>query len=72
MPFLDTYIVVSPLDITFGEVFGSLEVADDIGNKRKGIAVLDSELVELTIVLYKAEFPIFLFNKKYRRSEGRF
>lgn len=65
-------VVVAPVNVAFGEVFGSLEVADDIGNKRKGVTVLDSELVELEIVLYKAEFPVFLFNKKYQRSKGRF
>ena len=72
MTWLYPNIVVTPADVTFGEVFGSLEATDDICNKGEGVTVLDSELVELAIVLYKVELPIFLLNKEYWGHKRRF
>ena len=53
MSFFYPNIVVTPANVAFGEVLGTLQAANDVGNEREGVAIFDGELVEFTIVLYK-------------------
>ena len=39
---LDAYIIEAPVDIEFCEVFSSLELRDEFGDKRERISILDS------------------------------
>ena len=57
---LDSHVVVSPLDIQFGEVlcFGSGHHIEDVGNQGQGVGIIYSHCIELTVVLDEAEASI--------------
>ena len=67
---LNTYVIETPSDIKFCEVPGSAELGDELGDKRKGVPVLDSYGVQHTIVLDQLEQTIFLFNEEHRGRYG--
>src|SRR5882672_10250927 len=48
---LDSHIVVSPLDVQFGEVlfFGPRHCIEDVGDQRQGVGVLYSQHIELMV-----------------------
>ena len=48
---LDAYIIEAPADIEFCEVFSSVELRDEFGDKGERISVLDSHGVQRIIVL---------------------
>ncbi len=52
--FLDVYIVVPPADIELGEVLGSAEFVDELGDQGEQVAILDHHLVQLSVVLHWA------------------
>jgi hypothetical protein len=64
LPFLDTDVVVSPTNVELGEVLGALESVDDIRDEGERVPVLDCDLVELPIVLHKAELAVLLLDKE--------
>jgi hypothetical protein len=70
--FLDSDIVVTPMDIELGEVACASKTIDKVRNEWKRIDILDSLCIECAIVLDKLESSILLFNKEYRCCHGRF
>jgi hypothetical protein len=70
--FLDTDIVVPPVDIKLGEVACASETIDKVGNERKRIDILDSLCIECAIVLDKSERSILLLNKEHWCCHGGF
>ena len=64
---LDSDIVVSPLDVKFGEDFCPLEFINEVGNEWKGVCITDCVFVNIAVILTRAEVTILLFSKE----EGR-
>jgi len=48
---LDAYIIEVPADIEFCEVFSSMELRDEFGDKGERISVLDGHGIQCAIVL---------------------
>lgn len=57
-------IVVPPLYVKLGKDFGILQFIDEVGDEGKGIGVADGMFIQVLIVLTRAKFFIFLFNKE--------
>src|SRR6266436_3904386 len=68
--FLDTDIVVPPLDIQLGEVSCASETIDKVRNERKRIDILDSLCIECPIVLDKSERSSFFLMKNTGAAMG--
>jgi len=68
-PMMNTNVVIPPSNVKLGEDSGIFEFVDDVGDKRERVLVLDRERVQLTVVLHRTEFTIFLLNKE--RKEKR-
>ena len=64
MSILDVDIVIFPLNIKLGEVFCVLEFVDEVRDERKRIAILDSVLIQIVIILARMEFSVLLFDKE--------
>ena len=64
---LNSDIVVSPLNVKFGEDFCPLEFINEVGNEWKGVCIMDCVFVNIAVILTRAEVTILLFNKE----EGR-
>src|SRR5258707_5641564 len=52
---LDLHVVEPPVEVKYGEERSTLEAGQDIKAKGEGVGVLDCDLVQLPIVLYKAK-----------------
>ena len=59
-------IIKTPTDIQFSKVLGPLELIDELGNKREGVLVFYCDVVKSSVVLYKSEGTIFLFDEEDR------
>ena len=59
-----TDVVVTPTNIKLGEVSGIFELILEVGDEGKGVCVMSGMLVEVAVVLARAEFAILLFDKK--------
>ena len=68
---LHPHIVVPPPNVQLGEAPGILDPVDRFLDEGKGIAVLDSVLIELPIVLYRSQGSIPFENKKEWRCHWR-
>ena len=64
MSVLDSDIVVSPLDVKFGEDFHSLEFVDEVRNEWKGICITDCVFIDIAVILARTKATIFLFNEE--------
>jgi hypothetical protein len=62
--FLNADIVISPLDIEFGEDPSVFYLCDKFWNEWQQISVFDSVVIELAIIYHWSKFPIFLFDKE--------
>ena len=69
--FLDPHIVVPPPNVQLGEVPGILDPVDEFLDEGEGVAVLDSVLIELPIVLYWSQGSIPFENEKEWRRHWR-
>ena len=63
---LDSYIVVSPVNVKLGEDFGISQLIYEVGDEGKGVGIANSVFVDVMIVLARAESSVFLFNEKER------
>ena len=70
--FLDTDIVVLPVDIKLDEVACTSEMVNKVRNEWKWIDILDSLWIECPIVLDKSERSILLLNEEYWCCNGGF
>src|SRR5258707_10627295 len=52
---LDLHIVEPPVEVEYGEELGTMEVGQDIRDEGEGVGVLDCDLIQLLIVLYKVK-----------------
>jgi len=59
----DTEKVVGTTEVEFGEDFGATETVEGFRDERKGIAVLDGDAVEATVVDTETERTILLFDE---------
>ena len=62
--FLDADIVVSPVNIKFGEPLFTRDTMDEFGYKWERISIRDGPIVQFAVVLYWLQFPIFLFDEE--------
>jgi hypothetical protein len=62
--FLDADVVVAPLDVQFREVPHAAKLVNEIVNKRKGVSVLDSDLIQSAVVLNESEAAILFLDEK--------
>jgi hypothetical protein len=60
----DTYVVVSLTDVELGKYGCAAEIADEVSNKREGVLISDRPRIDLPVVLYQSQFPIFLFDEE--------
>src|SRR5258705_12413060 len=51
IPFLDSNVIVPPMDIELTEDLCVFKFVRDIGNEWKGVLVLDREIIKLAVVL---------------------
>ena len=62
----DADVVVSPVNVEFGEVASVFQLVHEVGDKGKGVGVTGGVFVEVMVVLAGAEFSILLFDKEER------
>src|SRR5260221_14167323 len=65
---LDLHIVEPPAEVKYGEELSTTEAGQDIGDKGEGVGVLDCDLIQLPIVLYKVKQTILLLDEEHRGS----
>ena len=70
MAVFDSYIVVSPPNIKFGEDLSVSQLVYEVGNEGKGVGVADGVFVDIAIVLAWAESSVFLFDEEEGRGLG--
>ena len=61
---LDMDIVISPVDVKFGENHCSLEFIHKVRDEWEGVCITDCVFVDIVIILTRTETTVFLFNKK--------
>ena len=59
----DADIVVSPTNIEFGEVVSIFQLVHKVGDERKGVGIMSGVFIEISVVLARTKFAIFLFDK---------
>ena len=57
---LDPDVIITPANVHLREITGSLELVHQVANKGKGIGVLDSMLVEISVILAGAKITVLL------------
>ena len=67
---LDSYVVVSPPDVEFGEDLGISQLVHKIRDEGEWIGIADGVFVDIAVVLTWAESAVLLFNKEERRGLG--
>ena len=60
---LDSHVVVSPMNVEFGEDFGISQFVDEIRDEGKGVGVTDGMFVDISVVLARAKSSVLLFNE---------
>jgi len=67
---LDTYVIETPSDVKLGEVLGSAELGDELGDEGERVPILDGYSVQRVIVLDQPEQAILLFNEEHWGCDG--
>ena len=62
---LDSNVVIASSYIELREDTGSFQLIDDVSCKWKGVAILDCDLVKLSVVLYKMKVSVLLLHKEH-------
>ena len=70
MTIFDVDIVVPPSNIKLSEVVSIFQLVHEVGDEGKGIGILGGVFIEVSVVLTRAEFSIFLFDKEERGRLG--
>src|SRR5258708_6889979 len=65
---LDLHIVEPPAEVKYSEELATTEAGQDIRDEGEGVGVLDHDLIQLPIVLYKAKQTILLLDEEHRGS----
>ena len=66
MSVFDSDIVVFPADVKLGEHFHSLKFINEVGNKWKGVHIMNGVFVNIAVVLARAKATVFLLDKEER------
>ena len=66
----DSYIVISPPNIEFGEDLSVSQFIYEVRDERKGVGVADGVFIDVAVVLARAESSILLFDEEERRGLG--
>ena len=66
----DTDVVISLVNIEFGEVVSVFQLVHEVRDEREGVGVMGSVFVEVAVVLAGAEFSVFLLDKEERGCLG--
>ena len=64
-------LIIARLQVNFRENFCSLQLIEQVLNTREWILVLDSDLVEATIINTQAQTKIFLGSEEHRCTPFR-
>ena len=67
---LDMDVVISPMNIEFGEVVSVFQLVHEVRDERKGVGVTDGVFIEVSVVLAGVEFSVFLFDEEERGRLG--
>src|SRR6266702_3579070 len=70
--FLDAYVVVSPSNIKFRIYVSFTEVPYEVRDKGQWVLIVDSDCVDLPVVLYWSQLSIFLLDVEERGCVGGF
>ena len=62
--FLDADVIVAPSDVQFCEVPRAAKSVNEVVNKRKGVSVLDSDLVQSAVILDESEAAVLFLDEK--------
>ena len=62
---LDSDVVIAPSYIKLCEDTSSFQLVDDVSCKWKGVAILDRDLVKLSVVLYEMKASILFLHKEH-------
>jgi hypothetical protein len=68
---LDPHVVVSPSYVYLGEVLGSFELVEEVGDSREGIGIPDGSLVKLLVVLTGSKGSVLLLDEEKGGGLGR-
>ena len=60
----DSHVVVSPVNIEFGENIGVSQFIYKIREERKGVGITDGVFIDIMVVLARTESSVFLFDKE--------
>ena len=64
MSIFNSDIIISPLDVEFGEHLSTLEFVDKVQDEGKGVCVTNGVFVDIVVVLAWAQSTILLFDKE--------
>ena len=67
---LDSYIVVSPSNIEFGEDLGVSQLIYEIRDEGEWVGVADGVFIDIAVVLAWAKSAVLFFNEEERRGLG--
>ena len=65
--FLDSYVIVSPPKVYLHEVLRSLELVDELRDKREGVVISYCMLVQVLVVLNHPLSSVLLWHEEYGR-----
>src|SRR6266436_1198212 len=71
IPFFQSNIVEAPTEVQGSEPFHIAQPGEHIGDQWKQVGVLHHDLVQLPVVLYKAEGAFLLLDEEHRSSDQR-
>ena len=60
----DMDIVVSPMNVKLGEVVNIFQLVHEVRDERERIGITGGMFIEVVVILARAEFPVFLFDKE--------
>ena len=56
--FINLYLIISIDEIQLGKIFGPIKPIQQLTNQKKGILILNNEVIETSIIHAKAETSI--------------
>ena len=71
IPLFYSDVIVSPSDVQLRVDVGSPQVANECGNEGERVLVTHRPFVDFSIVLYRSQLPILLFDEEEGRSIRR-
>ena len=66
----DADVVIPPANIELGEVASVFQLVHEVGDEGKGVGIAGGVFVEVSIVLARTKFSVFLLDKEEGRCLG--